>query len=113
MANGNSSMGLNHTSSPPTSHRVGGQNGGSEGTSPATPVDLSTVPSLGTWAEMQESCVRSNRGQTPGNHETTSRNMRLNEPNSGEEITFPRTEYREAETDSEMDKNPFWVNSRT
>src|SRR5882724_11421771 len=103
MANGISSMGLNRTSSLLTSHEVGRQNGGSEGLSPATPVDLLTVPSLGTQAEMQESCARNNRGQTPGNHETASRNMRPIEPNFEGEMTPPRSESLETETDPEMD----------
>src|SRR5882724_6388245 len=61
---------------------------------------------------MQESCARNNRGQTPENHETTSRNMRPFEPNFKGEITPPRSESLETETDPEMDENPFWVNSR-
>ena len=112
MANGISSMGLNHMSSLLTSHEVRRQNGGPEGPSPATPVNLLTVPSLGTWAEMQESCASNERGQAPRNHETASRNMRPFEPNFERGITPPRSESPETETDPEMDENPFWVNSR-
>src|SRR5882724_897986 len=61
---------------------------------------------------MQESCARNNRGQTPGNHETASRNMRPIEPNFKGNLTSPRSESPETETDPEMDENPFWVNSR-
>src|SRR5882724_11808604 len=112
MANGISSMGLNCTSSLLTSPEVRRQNGGPEGPSPETPVNLLTVPSLGTWAEMQKSCASNNRGQAPRNHDTASRNMRPFEPNFEGGITPPRSESPETETDPETDENPFWINSR-
>src|SRR5882672_6950788 len=86
-ANGNSLLGLNHTSSPPDTQGVRGQNRGEEGCSLATPVDLSTVPGLGTRAEMQEAHNINNGVMSLINNTTMPRNRGPEESEPGERVT--------------------------
>ena len=71
LANGNASLGLNHTSSPLVGQNTRGKNGGKEGHDLTTPIDLSMVPSLGTQAEKQRVATESSEINHLNNHITT------------------------------------------
>jgi len=105
--------GLNHMSSPLTGQNARGQNGGKKGHNLATPVDLSMVPSLGTWAEKQRTPTKSSKTNHLSNHITTPERTRPVEtefedrtvPSTDSEITEPNHEHLESDQES---KNPFW-----
>src|SRR5882672_632618 len=86
-ANGNLLSGLNHMSSPPDTQGVRGRNRGEEGCSLATPVDLSTVPGLGTWAEMQEAHNINNGVMSLINSTTMPRKRGPKESEPGEGVS--------------------------
>src|SRR5882672_2492546 len=110
--NGNSLSGLNHTSIPPDTQGVRGKNRGEEGCNLATPVDLSTVPGLDTWAEMQEAHNINNGVMSLTNNITMPRNKGPEESEPGEGVTpssfeEPETSQQEPAPE-EMSENPFW-----
>src|SRR5882672_9779146 len=111
-ANGNSLSGLNHTSSPPGTQGVRGQNRGERGCSLATPDDLSTVPGPGTWAEMQEAHNINNGVMSLINNTTMPRNRGPGESEPGEGVTPSSIEGSETlqqePAPEEMSENPFW-----
>src|SRR5882672_8944876 len=112
MANRNSSSGLNHTSSPPDTQGVRGQNRGEEGCSLATPVDLSIVPGLGTWAEMKEAHNINNGVMSLINNTTMPRNRGPEKSEPEEGVSPSSTEESETSQQEpapeEMSENPFW-----
>src|SRR5882672_12201158 len=115
--NGNSLSGLNHTSIPPDTQGVRGWNRGEERCNLAAPIDLSIVPGLGTWAEMQEVHNINNGAMSLINNTTTPRNRGPEEsepeegvsPSSNEE---QETSQRDPEPE-EMSENPFWDRTET
>jgi len=75
--------------------------GGKEGCNLATPVDLSMVPSLGTWAERQGTQAQSNGTSHLNKPITTPERTRLNEEEMEEGMTTS-TEPENTETDHEQ-----------
>src|SRR5882672_10172705 len=110
--NGNSLSGLNHTSIPPDTQGVRGKNRGEEGCNLATPVDLSIVPGLGTWAEMQEVHNINIGVMSLINSTTTPRNRGPEESEPEEGVSPFSTEESETSQQEpapkEMSENPFW-----
>src|SRR5882672_2587510 len=110
--NGNSLSGLNHTSIPPDTQGVRGKNRGEEGCNLATPVDLSIVPGLGTWAEMQEVHNINIGVMSPINSTTTPRNRGPEEIEPEEGVSPSSIEESETSQQEpapeEMSENPFW-----
>src|SRR5882724_5876006 len=113
LANGNASLGLNHTASPLVSQNARGQNGGKGGCNLATPIDLSMVPSLGTQEEKQRMPTENSETNHLNNHITMPERTRPTEIEN-ENGTIPPTDSETTESKHEQlepdqeNKNPFW-----
>src|SRR5882672_8948777 len=111
-ANGNSLLGLNHTSSPPDTQGVSGKNRGEERCSLAAPIDLSIVPGLGTRAEMQEAHNINNGAMSLINNTAMPRNRGPAESETEEGVSPSSIEESETSQQEpaheEMSENPFW-----